>query len=137
MGLRKCENRSGCPRWSFVASIGSAALLLTASIRRTPHPQIYAVGCGDDRASAARLRRADLSTTTCGVLSENDVLRNAVEGGDACPLSAETRRLGMFQMYWRSKVDRGMNRGESWACKGTRGASDMLESVTGLPKCRN
>jgi hypothetical protein len=67
--------------------------------------QIYAVGCGDDRASAARLRRADLSTTTCCALSENDVdmLRNAVEGGDACTLSAEAppspRRMGMFQMY--------------------------------------
>jgi hypothetical protein len=61
-------------------------------------PQIYAVGCGDDRASAARLRRADLSTTTCCALSENDMLRNAVEG----TLSAEAH-LGMFQMYWRSK----------------------------------
>ena len=28
-------------------------------------PQIYAVGRGDDPVSAARLRRADLSTMTC------------------------------------------------------------------------
>ena len=64
-------------------------------------PQIYAMRYGDDRASAARLRRADLSTTTFCALRENDVLRNAVEG----TLSAEDphRPMGMFQMYWRSK----------------------------------
>jgi hypothetical protein len=56
-------------------------------------PQIYAMGCGDDRASAARLRRANLSTTTCCAVNENDMLRNAVEGGDACTLSAEAHLL--------------------------------------------
>ena len=90
-------------------------------------PQIYAVGCGDDRASAARLRRADLNTTTCRAPSENDMLRNAVEGGVACALSAEAHppspsRMGMFQMYVLAKqelrVDRGMNRGESWGPNG-------------------
>lgn len=56
-------------------------------------PQIYAVGCGDYRASAMRLRRANQSRTTCRALSENVMLRNAVEGGDACTLSAEAHPL--------------------------------------------
>lgn len=65
-------------------------------------PQIYTVGCGDDHASAARLRPADLSTTTFCALRENDVLRNAVEG----TLSAEDshRRMGMFQYIGEARI---------------------------------
>lgn len=103
-------------------------------------PQIYAVGYGDDHASAARLRRADLSTTTCCALSENETLQNAVEGGDACTLSAEARLYGYVSNVLAKqelRVDRGMNRGESWSSKGTREASDILESATGLPECRS
>ena len=67
MGLRKCENRSGYPRWSFLGHPP-----IDCIDTEDGAPQIYAVGCGDDRASAARLRRADLSKTTCCALSEND-----------------------------------------------------------------
>lgn len=106
-------------------------------------PQIYAVVRGDDPASAARLRRADLSTMTCCALCENVVLRSAVGGGGACTLSAEALPLPAVWVCFNvlakqeSHVDMGVNRGESWGSKWTKVASVILEWVIHLPKCRD
>ena len=147
MGLRKCENRSGWPRWSFVEHpFESAVLVLTGSIRRTAHPRFTLKGCGDDCASAARLRRADLSTTTCRALERVTGCMKCRGGRGCLYLIYRKPTSSIFSPSYgyvsnvlakqELHVDRGMNRGESWTSKGARGASDMLESVTGLPKCR-
>lgn len=72
MGLRKRENRSGCPRWSFLSECGPPIDYIDTKNGACPG-QIYAMGSGGDRASAARLRRANLKRTTCCALSENDM----------------------------------------------------------------
>jgi hypothetical protein len=78
MGLRNCENWSGCPRCLIVEHpFEMDGPHIDCIDTENAGPQIYAVGCGDDCASAARLRRADLSTMTCGALCENVVLRSA------------------------------------------------------------
>ena len=105
MELRNCENLNGCPRCLLVGHPFQVRPIDTENAG----PQICAVGCGDDRASAARLRRADISRTTCCALSENEVLRSAVGGGGACALSAEApppspRRMGMFHCISEARI---------------------------------
>lgn len=145
MGLRKRENRSGCSRWSFVGHpFESSALLLTASIRRTAHPRFTLC----DAAMTALLPRGYVVPTKPDDLFCAERERHATKCrrgrgylyliGRSPPSSFSPRYGYVSNVLAKQElhVDRGMNRGESWDFKGARGASDILKSVTGLPKSR-